>query len=87
MSGYGREQTADSVPTRRVPSPTMSEYHQLQVTSGPGGLLFECEEGCGRRLVVDRVGKLTVIDRGDPYALHKGSTGGLKLKPPVISQP
>ena len=41
--------------------------------------LFACPT-CGRRVVVGKAEpKLVVIDRGDPYALHSGSTGGLSL--------
>jgi len=63
------------------------EFHELRCTPSPGGLVFECVEGCGRRLVVDRVrGELTVIDRGDPLALHRGSVGGVELALPAVSQ-
>jgi len=66
----------------------MTALHDLRVTASPGGLLFECEEAdCGRRLVIDRErGELVVIDRGDPYALHRGSIGGVKLAPPSVNQ-
>ena len=64
----------------------MSEFHQLRITASPGGLLMECEDDCGRRLVVDRDGDLTVIDRGDVYALHRGSTGDVELDAPAIVQ-
>ncbi|HET9901429.1 MAG TPA: hypothetical protein VFR46_10235 [Actinomycetes bacterium] len=50
-------------------------------------MLFECEDGCGRRLVVDRTsGELTIIDRGDPTALHRGGIGGVELAAPVVTQ-
>ncbi len=65
----------------------MNDIHRLTGSSQPGGLLFECEEGCGRRLVVDRAsGELTVIDRGDQMALHRGSMGGAELATPAVSQ-
>lgn len=65
----------------------MTDFHQLQVTAAPGGLLFECEvDGCGRRLVIDRDGRYTVIDRGDPSASHQGSTGGVALEAPGVTQ-
>jgi hypothetical protein len=65
----------------------MPEFHELHCTSSPGGLLFECAEGCGRRLVVDRIrGDLTVIDRGDPGSLHRGSVGGVELAMPRLRQ-
>lgn len=65
----------------------MAEFHQLRVTPSSGGLLFECEQDCGRRLVVDRTGTLTVIDRGDEYALHRGNTGDIELAVSALSQP
>jgi hypothetical protein len=53
--------------------------HRLQVTASPNGLLYECDDGCGRRMAVDRsTGALTVIDAGDPHALHAGSIGGVE---------
>jgi hypothetical protein len=65
----------------------MDEYHGLRHTAEAGGLLFECIQGCGRRLAVDRVsGRLTVIDRGDPYALHRASVGGVEIDPPLVVQ-
>jgi hypothetical protein len=66
----------------------MDITHRFEVSSHPGGLLFECAEGCGRRLVVDRgSGALTVIDRGDQLARHSGASGGVYLWPAVTSQP
>lgn len=63
----------------------MPRFHDLQCTSSPGGLTFECEV-CGRRLVVDRAtGELTVIDRGEPGALHRGGIGDVDLGVPVVS--
>jgi hypothetical protein len=64
----------------------MTGFHTLTCTSQPGGLLWECEvDGCGRRLVVDRDrGELVVIDRGDPYALHRGAIGGVALPQPAV---
>ena len=43
--------------------------------------LFACSvDGCGRRLVINwlRPG-LTVIEQGDFYARHVGSSGGLRM--------
>ena len=58
----------------------MGITHRLQVSTHPGGLLYECADGCGRRLVVDRIsGALTVIDKGDQWAMHSGSIGGVQL--------
>jgi hypothetical protein len=65
----------------------MDTTHRLQVTSSPAGLLFECADGCGRRLVVDgQSGAMTVIDRGDPFALHSGANGGVELRPVEVGQ-
>lgn len=60
--------------------------HRFLVTTSTNGLLFECEQGCGRRLVVDRAGRMTVLDRGDQLALHRGSTGDLELGRPTLHQ-
>jgi hypothetical protein len=63
----------------------MTLTHGLRSTSSPAGVAFECEEGCGRLLVVDRrTGQLTVLGRGDPYALHRGSTGDVELSEPTV---
>lgn len=65
----------------------MDITHHLQVTSSPAGLLFECADGCGRRLAVDNwSGALTVIDKGDQFARHVGANGGVQLGPVVIGQ-
>jgi hypothetical protein len=62
--------------------------HAFKVTSTPGGLLYECDAECGRRLAVDRrTGALTVIDRGDQYAQHNGSIGDVQLAPIAVNQP
>jgi hypothetical protein len=66
----------------------MNDAHRLVGSSHPGGLLFECAEECGRRLIVDRTsGELMILDRGDQLALHRGSMGGAELSTPVVSQP
>ena len=57
----------------------MDIYHDLLCTPSPAGLAFECEQGCGRLLVVDRASRLTVLGRGDPYALHRGGTPDIDL--------
>jgi hypothetical protein len=66
----------------------MDITHRLQVTSSPAGLLFECADGCGRRLAVDRAsGGLTVIDKGDQLASHFGANGEVALGPVAVEQP
>jgi hypothetical protein len=63
----------------------VADFHELHLTTSPAGLLFECAEGCGRRLVVDRgTGALTIIDRGDPYAAHRGAHSDLALSAPTF---
>lgn len=58
----------------------MDTYHDLLCTPSPAGLTFECEQGCGRLLVVDRAsGSMTVLGHGDPYALHRGGTPDIEL--------
>jgi hypothetical protein len=66
----------------------MTNLHRLGCTISPAGLLFECEDGCGRRIVIDRNrGDMVVIDHGDRSALHQGSVGGVSLAPPTVRQP
>jgi hypothetical protein len=67
----------------------MSDLHRLEGTTSPGGFVFECvEDGCGRRLVIDRDrGEMVIIDRGDPYALHRGSVGGAEFARVTVEQP
>ena len=56
----------------------MTTYHHLSGEVSTAGFVFTCDEGCGRRLVVNRNdGEMVVIDRGDPFALHRGSVGGV----------
>jgi hypothetical protein len=64
----------------------MTVFHGLRSTSSPAGVAFECDEGCGRLLVVDRrTGRLTILGRGDPAALHRGSTGDVEMSAPAVS--
>jgi hypothetical protein len=65
----------------------MDITHRLEVTSSASGLLYECADGCGRRLAVDRwSGGLTVIDRGDQFAGHSGSIGEVQLSASGVEQ-
>lgn len=58
----------------------MARTHRMECTAGPTGLLFECLDGCGRRVVVDgRSGDLTIVDHGDRTALHHASSGGVEI--------
>jgi hypothetical protein len=55
--------------------------HDLVVGSGRNGLLLRCQQGCGRLLLVDRsTSGLTILDRGDPLALHTSPNGGIELR-------
>ena len=57
----------------------------MECTAGPAGLLLECLDGCGRRIVVDGAsGDLTIIDHGDRAARHQASSGGVDLHPTTI---
>jgi hypothetical protein len=70
-----------------MPDLDPTDPHRLTCTTSPGGLLFECADGCGRRLVIDRQrGQLVVIDHGDRYARHEGAIGGVRLAPPIAQQ-
>lgn len=59
----------------------MNPHHPMTLEAENGAeLLFVCHhEGCGRRLVLNRSGGLTILDRGDFFALHRGGTPGLEL--------
>ncbi|MFI1996630.1 hypothetical protein [Actinoplanes sp. NPDC020271] len=63
----------------------MDTLHRLEVTVSAAGWLFECRDGCSRRLTVDRDGTLAVIDRGDPWALHQGGTPDIELAAPTVA--
>jgi hypothetical protein len=76
-----------TVMTHDEPKDGLMDMHTLSCTESPGGFLYECTtEGCGRRLVVDRAGEMTVIDRGDQLASHHGSSGGVDLTLPIVTQ-
>jgi hypothetical protein len=51
----------------------------LEADNGTDVLLVCPHEGCGRRVVLNRRGGLTVLDQGDFFALHSASTPGLDL--------
>jgi hypothetical protein len=59
----------------------MKPQHRMTLEGDNGAeLLFVCRhEGCGRRLVLKRSGELTILDRGDFFALHYGGTSSLEL--------
>lgn len=59
----------------------MDAVHVLNVESDNGQeILFTCPEAeCRRRLVLKRSGGMVVIDRGDFFARHVGSTGPVNL--------
>jgi hypothetical protein len=64
----------------------MPEFHEMSCTPYPAGMVFECLEGCGRRLVVEReTRKLTIIDRGDQFARHRGSHSDLEMSGPNVA--
>jgi hypothetical protein len=49
------------------------------------GLLYQCRQGCGRQLLVNRSnGGLTVLYRGDPWAMHTGAIGGIELNADLV---
>ncbi len=59
----------------------MNPKHRMVLEADNGTeLLFVCPyDGCGRRLVLNRSGGLTILDRGDFFALHYGGTEGLEI--------
>jgi hypothetical protein len=64
----------------------MNPTHPLTIEADDGvEVLFACPvEGCGRRVVVSRLGRLTVLQQGDFYALHSGGTAGLQLSTSLV---
>jgi hypothetical protein len=67
----------------------MNPQHQMTIEGDNGEeLLFVCpHEGCGRRLVLKRSGGLTILDRGDFFALHYGGTPGLEMSAGIGDRP
>lgn len=61
------------------------EHHALRCAEQtPDETLFVCDL-CGRRLVLNPRGRrMTVLDKGDFFALHSGGTGGVSMQPPVV---
>ncbi|HWD82033.1 MAG TPA: hypothetical protein VG497_24215 [Kribbella sp.] len=58
----------------------MNRHRMVLEADNGTELLFSCpNDGCGRRLVLNRSGGLTVLDRGDFFALHYGGTNGLEI--------
>jgi hypothetical protein len=68
------------MPSASHPLP-MDPVHLLTIEADDGAdVLLVCSvESCGRRLVVKRAGGLTVLDRGDFFALHAGGAAGVEL--------
>ena len=63
-------------------TPPPVESHEMACEAEtPSEVLFVCrDEACGRRVVVGKSRpRLTVIDRGDFWARHVGSIGGLVM--------
>jgi hypothetical protein len=59
--------------------------HDLVATSSRDGVLFQCRQGCGRQMLVNRAsGGLTILTRGDPLAVHAGAIGGIELQVGLI---
>jgi hypothetical protein len=62
--------------------------HELSCEASPAGLLFECLDGAaGASSSSGPPGKLTVIDRGDQFAQHRGSHSDLTFAEPTIYRP
>lgn len=65
----------------------MNPLHRMQIEADNGeDVLFACPvDSCGRRLILKRSGGLIVLDRGDFFAYHTGSTGGLEIQATIAS--
>lgn len=64
----------------------MNPTHPMTIEADDSvDVLLVCPvEGCGRRVVVSRLGRLTVLERGDFFAFHVGGTAGLQLSTTVV---
>jgi hypothetical protein len=59
----------------------MDRTHLMDIAADNGDeILLNCPVvGCGRRVVIKRSGGFLVLDRGDFFATHSGSTAGLDI--------
>ena len=59
----------------------MVTVHQMSCSATAQTLLFECADGCGRCMSVDRVtGRMVVIHPGDVVAVHRGAAPVIDLR-------
>lgn len=63
------------------------DKHHMNLEAGNGDeVLLACPEpGCGRRVVLQRGGRIVVLARGDFFALHSGGRGDLEILPPTAA--
>lgn len=66
----------------------MTVVHPMTIEAENGdGVLFSCPvETCGRKVVVSRAGGITVVQRGDFFALHSGNSAGFDIAATVTSE-
>ncbi len=65
----------------------MTVVHPMTIEAENGdGVLFTCPvDSCGRKVVVARSGGLTVLQRGDFFALHSGTSAGFDIAASVTA--
>jgi hypothetical protein len=64
----------------------MDRLHRMELEEDDGeDVIFACVDGCDRRVLVSRSGDLVVLNRGDFYARHRGSTGPAGMSVTVAS--
>jgi hypothetical protein len=59
----------------------MNAQHRMEMHQDNGSeQLYVCpHDECGRRVVLHREGRLTVLEKGDFFAFHSGGTEGLGI--------
>ena len=59
----------------------MSFTHWMHADrTGAATVVFTCpEQGCGRRVIIDQIRGMEVVDRGDFFARHIGTIGPMDV--------
>ncbi len=66
---------------------TQKHEMQLETTHPSGAEEWYCPT-CGRRILLrlPPTNEMIIVERGDQYASHSGSTGGLRIGPVQVAQ-
>jgi hypothetical protein len=67
----------------------MDALHHMTVEANVDceALLVCPHEGCGRRVVLNRVGDIVILNKGDFFARHVGSVGPIDVSMSLIAEP